>query len=79
MVASSIYRGRPWASSQILSRKGANNGHFEGEHLVQVILTKVGLRLPKGTGDDAVLGSMVTSILPLRWSWSCCTETVTFA
>ena len=27
--------------------EGRNNDHFEGEHLVQVILTKVGLRLPK--------------------------------
>ena len=42
-----LYIERPWCSSQILSGKGANNGHFEGEHLVQAILTKVGLRLPK--------------------------------
>ena len=42
-----LYLQRPWSSSQILSGKGANNGHFEGEHLVQVVLTKVGLRLPK--------------------------------
>ena len=41
------YLSRPWSSSEILSGKGANNGHFEGEHLVQVILTKGGLRLPK--------------------------------
>ena len=47
VVASPKYIERPWSSSQILSGKGANNGHFEGEHLVQLILTKVGLRLPK--------------------------------
>ena len=30
-----------------IEREGPNNGHFEGEHLVQLILTKVGLQLPK--------------------------------
>ena len=33
----------------------------------------------KGSGDDAVLGSMVTSILPSFWSWSRCTNMETFA
>ena len=42
-----FYLYRPWSSSQILSGKGANNGHFERGHLVQVMLTKGGLRLPK--------------------------------
>ena len=37
-----VYLYRPWSSSQILSRKGANNGgKFEGGQLVQAILTKV--------------------------------------
>ena len=30
-------------------------------------------------GDDAVLGSMVTSVLPSCWSWSCYTDMETFA
>ena len=42
-----LYLQRTWSSSQILSGKGANNGHFERGHLVQVILTRGGLRLPK--------------------------------
>ena len=33
----------------------------------------------KGSGGDAVLGFMVTSILPSFWSWSCCTNMETFA
>ena len=37
----------PWSSSQILGGKGSHNGQFEGGQLVQVILTKGGLRLPK--------------------------------
>ena len=45
-VAIPIYRG-PGPLPKYLSGKGANNGHFEEEHLVQAILTKVGLRLPK--------------------------------
>ena len=36
-----------WSSSQILSGKGCHNGQFEGGQLVQAILTKGGLRLPK--------------------------------
>ena len=32
---------------QILSGKGSHNGQFEGGQLVQAILTKGGLRLPK--------------------------------
>ena len=46
MVASPIYRGHG-PLPKYLSEKGANNDHFEGEHLVQLILTKVGLWLPK--------------------------------
>ena len=33
----------------------------------------------KSTGDDAILSSTVTSILPLCWSWSRCTNMETFA
>ena len=33
----------------------------------------------KSTGDDAVLGSTVTSILPLDLSWSCCNKMDAFA
>ena len=36
-----LYLERPWSSSQVLSGKGANNGHFEKGQLVQAILTKV--------------------------------------
>ena len=32
----------------------------------------------KGSDDDAVLGSTMTSIPLFCWSWSCCIETVTF-
>src|SRR4051812_41906725 len=46
-VASPIYRQRPWASSQILSGKGANNWPIRRGTSGTLILTKVGLRLPK--------------------------------
>ena len=51
---------------------------FERGQLVQAILTKVVFAC-KGSGDDAVLGSMVTSVLPSHWSWSCCTDMETVA
>src|SRR3954468_3399279 len=46
-VASPIYRQRPWASSQILSGKGANNWPIQRGTSGTLILTKVGPRLPK--------------------------------
>ena len=46
-VASPIYRQRPWASSQILSGKGANNWPFQRRTAGTLILTKVGPRLSK--------------------------------
>ena len=33
----------------------------------------------KGSGHDAVLGSMVTPVLPSFWPWSRCTDMETFA
>ena len=45
MVASPIYRGP--GPLKILSGKGANNGQFERGQLVQLFLTKGGLRLQK--------------------------------
>ena len=46
VVASPIYRG-PGPLSKCLGGKGSHNGQFEGGQLVQAILTKGGLRLPK--------------------------------
>ena len=46
VVASPIYRG-PGPLPKCLGGKGSHNGQFEGGQLVQVILTKGGLRLPK--------------------------------
>ena len=45
-VASPIYRG-PGPLPKCLGGKGSHNGQFEGGQLVQAILTKGGLRLPK--------------------------------
>src|SRR3954471_1898493 len=47
VVASPIYRQRPWASSQILSGKGANIWPIRRGTSGTLILTKVGLRPPK--------------------------------
>src|SRR4051812_10541176 len=46
-VAGPIYRPRPWASSQILSGKGANNWPILRGTSGTLILTKVGPHLPK--------------------------------
>ena len=46
VVASRIYRG-PGPLPKCLGEKGSHNGQFEGGQLVQAILTKGGLRLPK--------------------------------
>ena len=46
VVASPIYRG-PGPLPKFLGGKGFHNGQFEGGQLVQAILTKGGLRLPK--------------------------------
>ena len=54
-----------WSSPQILSGKGCHNGQFEGGQLVQAILTKGGLQLPK--------------VLVMTQSWSRCTDMETFA
>ena len=53
-------------------------GKFERGQLVQAILTKAVFAC-QGSGDDAVLGSMVTSVLLACWSWSLCTDMETFA
>ena len=46
VVASPIYRG-PGPLPTCLGGKGSHNDRFEGGQLVQAILTKGGLRLPK--------------------------------
>ena len=46
VVVSPIYRG-PGPLPKCLGGKGSHNGQFEGGQLVQAILTKGGLRLPK--------------------------------
>ena len=46
VVASPIYRGTD-PLPKCLGGKGPYNGQFEGGQLVQAILTKGGLRLPK--------------------------------
>ena len=46
VVASPIYRG-PGPLPKFLGGKGSHNNQFEGGQLVQAILTKGGLRLPK--------------------------------
>ena len=46
MVASPTYRG-PGPLPKMRAGRAPTIGHFEGEHLVQVIQTKGGLRLPK--------------------------------
>ena len=46
VVASPIYRG-PGPLPKCLGGKGSHNGQLEGGQLVQAILTKGGLRLPK--------------------------------
>ena len=79
VVASPIYRGRPWASSQIMSGKGANNWPFWRGTSSTSYPDQRWSSAAKSTGDDAVLGSTVTSVLPLCWSWSRCTGMVTFA
>ena len=39
---------------------------------------KSGLRLQKGSGDDAILGSTMSSVSPSFWSWSRCTDMANF-
>ena len=46
VVASPIYRG-PGPLPKCLAGRDPTMANFEGRQLVQVILTKVGLRLPK--------------------------------
>ena len=46
VVASPIYRG-PGPLPKCLGGKGSHNGQFKGGQLVQAILTKDGLRMPK--------------------------------
>ena len=77
VVASSTYIG-PGPLPKYWAGRDPTMARFEGEHLVQLILTKVVFTC-KGCGGDAALGSMVTFVLSSCFSWSRCTDMETFA
>ena len=77
VVASPIYRG-PGPLPKYLTGRDPTTASLKGDNEYKLSLQKVVLPA-KGSGDDAAVGSMITSVLPSYRSWSRCTDMETFA